>query len=76
MPRYFFHLRTPTGIDIDRKGMELRDAEAAYLLAAETIPAMSVAFTDIIADARRFRIEITDDLGRILFEIPFAEILG
>ena len=38
MPRYFFHLTTPSGTDLDDTGIEWPDPNFAYLEACKAIP--------------------------------------
>ncbi|GJE33701.1 DUF6894 family protein [Methylobacterium oxalidis] len=75
MPQFFFHLRTLQGLDADDIGLELADAETAYLCAYEAIPTMSADYVQQAHDPRQFEFEITDKVGRVLFELPFTEAL-
>jgi hypothetical protein len=44
MPRYFFNVRDPNGIDtIDRRGLELPDIEAASIIARS----LALALADV-----------------------------
>ena len=77
MPRYFFHLRDPSGTLLDIEGSEHRDPEAAV---AE---AMRHARGMIVEEVRHRghvpmgdRIEITDAAGTIIATVSFADSLS
>ncbi|MDR7039785.1 hypothetical protein J2X36_004563 [Methylobacterium sp. BE186] len=75
MPWFYFHLRTPAGLELDDLGLELIGIEAAYLDACRTISTLT---TDLLAkkvDPRLCSFEITDSAGQLLLELPFTEIL-
>jgi hypothetical protein len=74
MARYFFHLVSPDGSSKDDIGTELPNAEAAYLEACETALEMSFEMLRKRRDPSRSAFEVTDDEGRTVFEIPFAEV--
>ena len=75
MPRFFFHLRDPSGFIEDSEGLELASADAARGRAIEGI-------RSIIADeAKAGRIdltgtlEVTDESGASLFALDFEEVI-
>ena len=76
MPRYFFHLRC-RGRDVrDQFGADLRDPddawEAAHTVARDLM--RSEAAGDVNWLACSF--EVTDESGEVVFELPFAEVIG
>ncbi|MDR7039847.1 hypothetical protein J2X36_004625 [Methylobacterium sp. BE186] len=75
MPWFYFHLRTPAGLERDDIGLELIGIEAAYLDACQAIPTMAADLSGKKVDPRRCRFEIADSAGRALLEVPFTEIL-
>jgi hypothetical protein len=75
MPWFYFHLRSPEGLDRDIIGLEFPNLEAAYLEACHTVPEMSADLVRKKANPARYGFEITDDSNRALMEVPFAEIL-
>ena len=74
MARYFFHLLFPDGASKDDIGTELPNAEAAYLEACETALDLSFEMLRNRSDPSRHAFEVADESGRIIFEIPFAEV--
>ena len=74
MARYFFHLRSPDELSMDEIGTELPNAEAAYLEACETALELSFEMLRDRLDPSRDTFEVTDAEGRVVFEIPFAEV--
>ena len=74
MARYFFHLISPAESSRDDIGTELPNAEAAYLQACETALEISYEMLHERRDPGRHAFEVTDAEGRMVFEIPFAEV--
>ena len=74
MAQYFFNLHCPKGSSNDELGTELPDAEAAYLEACDTALEMSFEMLRERQDPSRHAFEVTDAEGRVIFEIPFAEV--
>ncbi|AWN42754.1 DUF6894 family protein [Methylobacterium durans] len=73
MPRFFGHMHTPAGIEVDRTGLEFPSFEAAYLAICQCImEIMSEADVRKILPERCW-FEITDAAGRCLMKVPFAE---
>lgn len=75
MPRFFFHLITPTGRETDRIGGVYDNAECAWLEAQK-------AATEIVADTLRmgkspagYRFEVCDGVERLVHEIRFSELV-
>ncbi|WP_336491110.1 DUF6894 family protein [Methylobacterium nigriterrae] len=78
MPRYYFHLRTPDGLQWDEEGVPFAGLEAAYLDACRTIPAMTAELQRTGTRPRQllcYVFEIADAEGQFLMEVPFAEVL-
>ena len=75
MARYFFHLIAPNETSRDDIGTELASAEAAYLQACETALEISYEMLRKRRDPSRHAFEVTDAEGRMVFEIPFAEVI-
>ena len=75
MPWFYFHLRTPQGLEPDDTGLEFAGIEAAYLEACASIPEISADLACEGKNPARYAFEITDPAGRPLMEVPFTEIL-
>jgi hypothetical protein len=74
MARYFFHLTSPDESSKDDIGTELPNAEAAYLEACETALEISYEMLRERRDPSHHAFEVMDVAGRVVFEIPFAEV--
>lgn len=75
MPLFFFHLRTPRGLDRDDAGTTFPGLDEAYLDVCRAIPDM---VGDLLRDGHdplRCTFEIADDRGRLVMDVPFAERL-
>lgn len=75
MPWFYFHLRSPNGLERDDSGLEFPGVEAAYLEACHTVPGMSADLAYQKVDPTRYAFEISDAGGRLLMEVPFTEVL-
>lgn len=75
MPWFYFHLRTPRGLEPDDTGLEFAGIEAAYLEACASIPEISADLACEWKNPARYAFEIADPAGRLLMEVPFTEIL-
>lgn len=76
MPHFYFHLSTGDDYERDEVGSDLKDANEAYLEAFETAQQLVV---DLVREHRRparYRFDICDEQGRVLFQVPFSEIVG
>ncbi|PZO46210.1 MAG: hypothetical protein DCF16_19260 [Alphaproteobacteria bacterium] len=76
MSRYFFHLWTRDGYEIDDTGIELEDAEAAYLEAFYSAREISIEMLRSKRNATRYRYDVVDCQGRLVHEVLFAEAMG
>ena len=75
MPRFYFHLRTPSGLNRDEAGSEFTSLEAAHLDAFDAIGTMTVDLVRQKANPWQYGFEITDAAGKTLLDLPFAEYL-
>lgn len=75
MPLYFFHLRTPAGLEPDEVGLECPSVEVAYLEACRTMPGMAAELVHQGWNPMHRAFEIADARGALLLEVPFGEIL-
>ncbi len=73
MPRYFFHVRSAAGVEIDRQGLEFDGVEAAVADArkagAEMLLDEAVAETPSRSDSV---FEIADASGKVVAKVPFS----
>jgi hypothetical protein len=70
MPRFYFNVRDGHEVDEDEEGIELPDIEAAR---AEALATVEELREELAEDAARILLEITDDTGRRLLTVPFAQ---
>ncbi|WP_267406938.1 hypothetical protein [Methylobacterium sp. GC_Met_1] len=75
MPLFFFHLRTPEGLDPDEDGLMLSDLETAYLEACASIPDMAADLARTGLSPMPYSFVIANAAGEALMEVPFAERL-
>jgi hypothetical protein len=59
VPWFYFHLRSPVGLERDEIGLEFASIEAAYLEACRTVPAMSAELVYEKLNPLRYGFEIT-----------------
>jgi len=76
MSQYYFHLWTSDGYEVDEIGMELEDAEAAYLEAFHSAREISADRLNAGQSAWRYRFDVVDCQGRLVHEVSFAEAMG
>ncbi len=74
MPKYYFHLRGPDGLDNDDEGLDFASVEAAYLEAIKAVPGMGSIWPPL-RRTNRYGFEIADARGTVLMAVPFAEVL-
>lgn len=73
MPRYFFHLHAP-GIEVpDTVGEELADPDAAFNAATRIARGLMAVKLDLGLNWLAARLEVRDEGGEVVFELPFAE---
>ena len=75
MPLFYFHLRSPKGLEQDETGLEFADLETAYLEAYRTVPELGAEFARQEKNPARYAFEIADAAGLLLMEVPFTEVL-
>jgi hypothetical protein len=76
MPRFYLHLWTGAEYITDQEGDELESADAAYLEAFEAAKEMAADLIRTHGDPTQHRFDVFDGSGRVLFEVPFSEVLG
>ena len=75
MPLYFFHLRTPAGLDRDAEGILFPDLETAYIDTCIAIFGLSAELTRNGLRPSEHTFEIADADDTPLLEVPFAATL-
>lgn len=75
MPIFFFDLCARGRMEADESGIELPSAETAYLQACAAIPPLASELLRSGDHPRGYSFQVTDEAGRILFDIPFHEVL-
>ena len=75
MPLFYFHLRTPDGLDRDEEGLDIPSLERAYLDACRTIPGLSAEFLEDGRNPLDCAFVIAGADGATLMEVPFHERL-
>jgi hypothetical protein len=76
MPLFFFHLRTPRGLERDAFGLDRPSLEVAYLEACRTIPDLCVDLLNEGTAPLACAFLICDADGTELIEVPFNEQLN
>jgi hypothetical protein len=76
MPVYFFDLRSRCSVEPDDTGLEFASAEIAYLEACKAIPELAAELVGAGDSPRSYAFEVFDEAGRLIWRIPFSEILG
>ena len=75
LTRFFFDRVGSSRTDRDTVGASFTDLEAAYLDAYESALEVSVEMLRRRENPIGGRLEIRDEQGRLLMEVPFAEVL-
>lgn len=74
MPRFFFHLRSPQKNLVDCEGMLLGEVQAARAEATKTVQDFfQPAIGRVQAEWEDSRIEVSDQRGRCVFALAFAD---
>ncbi len=76
MSRYFFHLWTRDGYEIDHIGTDMKDAEEACLEAFRSAREISMEMLRVGQLATRYRFDVVDCQGRLVHEVLFSEAMG
>src|SRR5262245_21470389 len=75
MPRYHFHLWTGDAYELDVSGLDVADAEAAYLEAFQAAQEICAEMIRERKNPTRARFEITDHKANKLGEVLFSELM-
>lgn len=75
MPRFFFHFTSQGDVSRDEIGTVFSSLEAAYLDGCRSVLEMSIDKIRTRDDPTNDSVEITDESGRVLMNIPFLEIV-
>lgn len=75
MPRFFFHFTSQDDVSRDEVGTVFPSLEAAYLDGCQSVLEMSIDKLRARDDPTNDSVEITDEVGRVLLNIPFSEVL-
>ncbi|WP_201836199.1 DUF6894 family protein [Microvirga zambiensis] len=77
MPRFYLHIRCKDGrIGYDESGLDYPDAETAWSAVVRSAQTLKLVFESHGYDARNYAIEVEDELGEIVFRLPFSELLA
>ncbi len=76
MSLYYFHLATPDQYLVDDTGIELEDAEEAYLEAFHSAREISLDMLRGRRSARRYRFDVVDGQGSLVHAVLFSEAMG
>jgi hypothetical protein len=76
MPLFFFDLRSRCSLQRDGDGLEFASAEIAYMEACRAIQELTVELLHAGDTPQDYAFEVADEAGRLLWRIPFGEILG
>lgn len=74
MRLYFFHLRTPRGLEQDEVGIPFATTEQAYLDVCETLPMIARDLVEEGHSLAQCAFVIANAAGETLFEVPFDEL--
>ena len=75
MPRFFFDLASPGGVERDDLGVIFTGVEAAYVDACRAALEISVDMLRDRQDPGAHRFEVRDEAASLVMEIPFTEVL-
>ncbi len=75
MPLFFFHLAGPDENSPDSEGVEFASVEDAFLDVHRAVLDISFDMLRRQRDPHRYRFDVRDSSGRLLFELPFSEVL-
>lgn len=73
--RYFFHLRSPDGIERDEIGLPFKDVEHAYLAACDSLPGIATEILRSRRNPMEFSFVLENAKGHVLMTVPFTELL-
>ncbi len=72
MPRFFFHVRSTAGVEMDRQGLDFETIEEAIADARRA--GAEMLLDDAVEEARtrsKSTFEISDSSGKVLARVPF-----
>ena len=72
MPQYFFHIRQDDYSSDHAEGLEFPDKDAARKEAAAVCADMMCGIVGEAAGRPEWRLDVTDDAGKLLFRFKFA----
>jgi hypothetical protein len=75
MPRFFFHFTSQGDVSRDEVGTVFPSLEAAYLDGCQSALEMSIDKLRVRDDPTNDSVDIADESGRLLMNIPFSEVL-
>jgi hypothetical protein len=75
MPRFFFHFMSQDDVSVDEVGTVFPSLEAAYLDGCQSALEISIDKLRARDDPTNDSVEIADESGRVLMNIPFSEVL-
>jgi predicted peroxiredoxin len=75
MPRYYFHVRSNAGLEMDRQGLEFESIDDAIADARRA--GAEMLLDEAVAEVRRLvpaqpEFEIADASGRVVARVPFT----
>jgi hypothetical protein len=73
MPRYYFHVRSPLGLETDRQGLEFESVEEAVADARRA--GAEILLDDAVEETRSrstSEFEIVDASGNVVARVPFT----
>jgi hypothetical protein len=73
--RFYFHLWLGDRYERDEIGLECCEAEEAYIQAFHAAQDGWVEAVRARSDPRRYRFDVADAAGTVIFEVPFVEVI-
>ncbi len=73
MPRFFFHIRSPSGLEQDPQGLEFETLDDAIADARQA--GAEILLDEAVEEARGQRhssFEIVDDTGQVVAKVPIS----
>jgi hypothetical protein len=73
MPRFYFHIRSPSGLEQDSQGLEFDTLDAAIADARKA--GAEILLDEAVEEAKRQErasFEIVDDTGRVVAKVPIS----
>ncbi|MGD9968166.1 MAG: hypothetical protein AB7T59_16725 [Hyphomonadaceae bacterium] len=76
MGQYYFHLWSGDRYQPDEIGLDLANAEEAYIQAFRAAQDGWIEMVRAGVNPRRHRFDVVDEAGQMLFELPFLEVIS